>query len=431
MKIPNITLTHIPAILVFTAIISTLIIKSYIFVLSWVTIVLILCIADYFTLTNIKKIEVQRQVPASIRNKESFISEIIITNNTKSKYLALVRDAWPPSTGCENDRKKTEILPEAITKLKYSLTPRRRGTKKAHNVTIRFYGKMHLITKQIDYDISTKITVLPEFKSRKHLPNKLKQLRYIEGATATHLRGKGSEFDCMRKYVVGDDIREIDWRASAKTQNLIVKSWHLEQDRKILILVDTSRLSAVRLGDKPRLDTHIETCLLLSALAKHAHDKVEILVVNNELVANIIPNKIQSVIADIAYAFSNIHPVFKEITWSKYIPTIKNKIKNSGLVVFITPVDQNAYNNDLLKTALHLNKGRTIIIASAYNDEFNDIDEKSDAFDKAAAATSHLIRNEIKAKFAMNKIHVLEANDEQLPSQVCDKYLQLKSKGLI
>lgn len=106
-------------------------------------------------------------------------------------------------------------------------------------------------------------------------------------------------------------------------------------------------------------------------------------------------------------------------------------MKNNGIIVFITPLDQNAYTNGLLKTALHLNKGHTIIIASSYKDEFENITEESDAYDKAAAASSQLIRNEIKTKFGMNKIHIVETNPEQLPGKVCDKYLQLKAKGIL
>ncbi|QPK94626.1 DUF58 domain-containing protein [Actinomyces sp. zg-332] len=424
-------LTPRSAILILLGIIPAIITQSYYFVTIWTLCVLLLCVIDYFTLYSSKKISVTRHVPSSIRNGESFICEVRILNPTKTKIFALVRDTWSPSAGCENDRKNTIIEPEKTTVLTFILTPTRRGTKSPAKVTIRFFGKLKLIAKQTNYDAPAKITILPEFKSRKQLPSKLRKLRDIEGTSATYLRGKGSEFDSMRKYVIGDDIRDIDWRASAKTQSLIVKSWHPEQYRKVLIVVDVSRLSAIRTNNKPRLDSHIETCMLLSALINHAHDKVEILLVSSQIHKSYVPNDSQNIISDIAHMFADVFAQFKEVTWSKHIPTIKSKMKNSGIIIFITPVDQTVYTNRLLETALMLNKGNSIIIASCYIDESKLLNNTSDIYEKAAVASNQLIRNEIKRKFQMNKIYIVEADSETLPGKVCDKYLEIKAKGLI
>ena len=80
---------------------------------------------------------------------------------------------------------------------------------------------------------------------------KLARLRMIEGAVPMMQRGQGSEFDSLREYVIGDDVRSIDWRASARSSDVVVRTWRPERDRQIVLALDTGRTSAARIGDEP------------------------------------------------------------------------------------------------------------------------------------------------------------------------------------
>ena len=108
---------------------------------------------------------------------------------------------------------------------------------------------------------------LPPFDSRKHLPSRLARLRELDGRAAVRVRGQGTEFDSLREYVRGDDVRSIDWRASARNRNVVVRTWQPERDRRVVLVLDTSRTSAGRVEDVPRLDSAMDAALLLAALA--------------------------------------------------------------------------------------------------------------------------------------------------------------------
>src|SRR5690625_6020018 len=98
----------------------------------------------------------------------------------------------------------------------------------------------------------------------------------MDGTASVQVRGQGTEFDSLREYVPGDDVRSIDWRASARRAEVVVRTWRPERDRRVLMVLDTSRLSAARLGQIPRLEAGIEAALLLGALAARAGDRVEL-----------------------------------------------------------------------------------------------------------------------------------------------------------
>src|SRR5690606_33681964 len=148
----------------------------------------------------------------------------------------------------------------------------------------RSFGPFQLAARQATISTDGAIRVLPPFHSRRHLPSLLQQLRELDGRTAVMIRGQGTEFDSLREYVRGDDVRSIDWRATARRRDpsggmkLVVRTWRPERDRRVVLVVDSGRTSAARVADEPRLDTSFEASLLLGALASRAGDRVDLLV---------------------------------------------------------------------------------------------------------------------------------------------------------
>src|SRR5690606_30293595 len=131
------------------------------------------------------------------------------------------------------------------------LTPTRRGDREAVTVTGRSLGPFGVAGRQGAHRVPWSVRVLPPFLSRKHLPSRLARLRELEGQHPVLVRGQGTEFDSLREYVIGADVRSIDWRATARRHDVVVRTWRPERDRRVLIVVDTGRTSAGRVGTAP------------------------------------------------------------------------------------------------------------------------------------------------------------------------------------
>ena len=155
-------------------------------------------------------------------------------------------------------------------------------------MTIRSVGPLGLAARQSSHPAPWSVRVLPPFFSRKHLPEKLAQLRLLDGQHRSMIRGKGAEFDSLREYVIGDEVRSIDWRASARRTDLMVRTWRPERDRRIVIVLDTGRTSAGRVAGLPRLDTAMDAALLLAALASRAGDRIDLVAVDSKVRARVI-----------------------------------------------------------------------------------------------------------------------------------------------
>ncbi|HWG23244.1 DUF58 domain-containing protein, partial [Actinospica sp.] len=198
-------------------------------------------------------------------------------------------------------RHELDLAPGATHRIDTTLTPTRRGDRKPDLVTVRSIGPFGLAGRQVSQEVRWRLRVLPPFHSRKHLPSRLMQLRETDGRTPVLVRGQGSEFDSLREYVIGDDVRSIDWRATARRNDVVVRTWRPERDRHVVIVLDTSRTSAGRVGNEPKLDSAMDAALLLTAVATRAGDRVDLLAYADDLrsaVRGALPGRTLAVFSD-------------------------------------------------------------------------------------------------------------------------------------
>ena len=141
---------------------------------------------------------------------------LTVTNMGRRRFKGQIRDAWPPSARAEPRANDVDIPGGQQESLLTRLRPTRRGDQHAAVVTARSIGPLRLAGRQSSHRVPWQVRILPPFLSRKHLPSRLAKLRQIDGLLPVLIRGQGTEFDSLREYVIGDDVRSIDWRATAR-----------------------------------------------------------------------------------------------------------------------------------------------------------------------------------------------------------------------
>src|SRR5690606_35886371 len=150
---------------------------------------------------------------------------------------------------------------------------------------------------------------------RKHLPSRIARLRELDGNTSIQVRGQGTEFDSLREYVRGDDVRSIDWRATARAGTTMLRTWRPERDRHVVILIDTGRTAAARVGDGTRLDAALEASLLLAALAARAGDHVHLLLYDRVVRARVTGVEGAALLPAMTDAMAGVHARLGDTGW--------------------------------------------------------------------------------------------------------------------
>lgn len=412
---------------------AVLVVPSYGTVLLWALVVVALCALDVTLAASPRQVAVERRVPGSVRLTGRATSQLVVTNMTGRRLRAVVRDAWAPSAGAHGNRHTVDLPAGESARLVTVLVPTRRGDRAAGAVTIRSSGPLGLAARQVSLEVPGRLRVLPEFASRRHLPSRLARLREMDGRSAVQVRGEGTEFDSLREYVIGDDVRSIDWRASARRADMVVRTWRPERDRRVLIVLDTSRTSAARIGDEPRLDASIEAALLLSALAGRAGDRVELFAYDRGVRARVAGAAGPRLMPALADALAPVQPVLLETDWPGLVGSVHQRLSQRALVVLLTTLDPAAVETGLLPVVGQLTAKHQVVVASVADPEVAALrdarDSSADVYDAAAAARVELERTAVRTVLSRKGVEVVEGLPEELAPRLADTYLALKAAG--
>ncbi|MCK1806201.1 MULTISPECIES: DUF58 domain-containing protein [unclassified Micromonospora] len=363
-----------------------------------------------------------------------------LTNPTHHTLYAQVRDAWVPSAGARLDVPPQRLLtvpPGGTATLPVRLTPTRRGDRPAVALTVRSLGPMRLGARQRAGQPATPpwtLRVLPRFDSRRHLPEKLARLRVIDGVQVTRGRGHGTEFDTLREYAVGDDVRSIDWRGSARRADILVRTWRPERDRRLVCVLDTGRTSAVRLGDEPRLDTAIDAALLLTALAARAGDRVDLLAADTEIRARVTGSGRPALLARLVEAVAPLEPTLAETDFELIAGEVLRRERQRSLVVLFTALEAGAIGEGLLPVLPRLATRHRVVLAAGSDPVLSRLATATptgpdDPYAAASAWRALAERDRVRAALSRYGVTVVDVPAHRLAPAVADTYLRLKSLG--
>ncbi|HAM44322.1 MAG TPA: DUF58 domain-containing protein [Propionibacteriaceae bacterium] len=424
-------------LLVLLGVVPTIMWPQPLTVIGWVVLVVIVSGMDLLAAVRPELLQFSRELPPSVRLSETTTSTVTVLNPTRRQARVQVRDAWPPSATPAAERPLLRVNPGSSLRQLTELTPTRRGDLAAAALTVRSFGPLRLAARQRSLNVPGVLRVLPEFRSRSHLPSRLARLRELDGQASVQVRGQGTEFDSLREYAAGDDVRSIDWRATARATRTMVRTWRPERDRHVLMMLDSSRWAAGRIGgagnDQLRLDAGIEACLLMAALGSASGDRMSLLVADAEVRQRLAGTAKGSALAAFADRLSLAEAELTETDWSMVAAQVNQLCRQRSLVVLITGLDPALYAEGLGTVLGQLAHSHQIVIAHVTDPtEQAQLDETPDAnaaYDAAASARLWLATQALSNRVHRMGVEVVHADPDHLAPAVCDTYLALKATG--
>lgn len=389
-----------------------------------------------------RRLHVQRGGDHTARLGQTVDTVVEIHNPGRRPVRGQVRDAWPPSACAQPRVHPLDAAAAEQVRLVTRLQPVRRGDQRSETVTVRSIGPLGLAGRQAVHRVPHQVRILPPFLSRKHLPSRLARLRELDGAIPVLIRGQGTEFDSLREYVVGDDVRSIDWRATARRADVVVRTWRPERDRRVVIVLDTGRTSAGRVGVDPtasdpggwpRLDWSMDAALLLAALASRAGDHVDFLAFDRVTRAGVFNASRTELMSALVGAMAPLQPALVESDATALVSTITRRVRGRSLVVLLTDLNASALDEGLMAVLPQLSARHQILLAAVSDPRVDDLAAgRSDAaavYDAAAAERSRNDRRAIAARLRRRGVDVVDAPPEDLAPALADHYLALKATG--
>jgi len=410
-----------------------LVARSVAVVLAIDAALLVVLIVDAVLAGSPRTLSFARSGDRTTRLGEEAVVGLMVRNDGRRAVRGVLRDAWAPTAGVAVTRHALALAPQRVVRLSTVLRPTRRGERRSDLVTVRSLGPMRLAGRQVSHAVPWAVQVLPGFPSRKHLPSRLARLRELDGRTALMVRGQGTEFDSLREYVIGDDVRSIDWRATARASDVMVRTWRPERDRRVLLVLDTARTSAARVGDGTRLDASMDAAFLLAALASKAGDRVDLLAFDRAVRADVRGATGNELLPRLSRALSDVEPLLVETDAHGLVSAVNARVRQHAFVVILTALEPAALHEGLLPFLPGLAARHTVLVASVRDARLEELaaarGDEITAYDAASASKAIAARDLVTEQVMRSGVEVIDAGPDEIAPRLADRYLALKAAG--
>jgi len=319
--------------------------------------------------------------------------------------------------------------------LEYELTPNERGIYKFGKTNVFVESPLRILQRKIVLNTEGQIKVYPSFlrlnqyslKNFKAHVNELgqKKIRRI---------GHSMEFEQIKNYVGGDDIRTINWKSTAKHQKLMVNQYVDEKSQQVYCAIDKGRVMKMPFNGLTLLDYAINASLVFSNVVLQNHDRAGIFTFSNQLENLVKAERRTNQLQKISECLYGIQSNFMESDFGKLYNSVKHKITQRGLIVLFTNFESLDSLHRQLPYLLGINKNHLLLVVFFKNTELeNSLKnvENNDVYEKTIIEKFIYEKQQIVLELNKHGIQTVLTSPEDLTVNAINKYLEIKSRGMI
>jgi uncharacterized protein (DUF58 family) len=284
---------------------------------------------------------------------------IQIQNGANRAVSLQLKDEYPPQMTLSGSREADlRVDARSTATLIYGVTPPRRGRFEFGRTVVRFRSWLNLVWCDTQSAEPVTVKVYPNMRRAREAELKALGARSVVSShRKTSWRGEGREFESMRDYVRGDELRHISWTATARRGKLTTRQYQIERDQTILIALDAGRLMTARIEQETKLDSAVHATLALFSAAARAGDNAGLVVFGRRIKSYLPPSRGRDHIEAALEALYAVEPEMIEPSYPHAFEFIAANSKRRALVILLTDLVDEEGSKELL-TSLHLLRPR-------------------------------------------------------------------------
>lgn len=363
---------------------------------------------------------------------------IKVSNRSGRKVTFIVKDDYPAQMELLSPREAQLTIPAGRSRAwSYALLPTARGKYNFGNTSIRFLTPLGLLWRQLGYLTECDVKVYPDIReARKHEIYAHRNRRPEPGIRRMRLRGQGREFELLREFVIGDEIRHISWAATARRGKLITRQYTIERSQNIVVLLDTGRLMTARIGKLTKLDHAVNATLSIAYVAAAGGDNVGLVAFSRRVVSYLPPRRGSDQINRLMEELYSLEPQMIEPSYKRAFNFFGLNCKRRSLAVILTDlVDRDASAELLAHTSQLIPRHLPLIITIGDTDLREMVRtepaESGDVYRQAVAEEILRQREEALMRIRHAGGLALDVPAGRLSLELVNKYLEVKERGLL
>ena len=361
-----------------------------------------------------------------------------VENLTANDYQLRLKDEFPPELRREGSREADFELPAQLTaEFSYLLTPPKRGRFEFGRTAVRFLSKLGLVWCQGYVGTAESVKVYPNMRRAREIELKaLGAQSFMAVQRRAVRRGEGREFESMRDYVRGDELRHISWTATARRSKLTTRQYQIERDQTVVIAIDGGRLMTGRIGGETKFDTAVHASLALMSACARAGDNAGLMVFGRRVKKFLPPKRGIEHIDAVLEALHDLEPELIEPSYARAFQFISSNIKKRSFVVILTDVVDKESSKELI-TSLKLLRPRHLPLVATIGDRDLNLAVSSkpenikDVF--AQSAAEEILHQRESALRTVESIGglALDVTTQTLGPRLLETYLKVKERGML
>ena len=402
------------------------------------TILMVFFSLDIFALFRNKLgVQASRIVPEKLSNGDENPISITATNRFAFKTTIKIIDELPIQWQIRDFKIESVLNPSEEKTFTYQVRPTERGEYHFGNVNVFSSSLIGLIARRQQFDFNKMVPNYPSFLQLKKyefiaFTNRLK----LFGLKKIRRIGNTLEFEQIKDYVSGDDIRNINWKATAKKNQLMVNQYQDEKSQPVYSIIDKGRVMKMPFNELSLLDYAINATLVISSIVLRKNDKAGMFTFSRKIENSVAAKQRKSHMSVILETLYNIETDFAESDFSRLYVDIKRTLNQRSLLLLYTNFETLDALHRQLPYLQIIAKSHLLVVIFFENTELQKLTQEKavttkEIFDKTIAEKFIYEKKLIATELRKHGIQVILTAPENLTVDTINKYLEIKARGML
>jgi len=361
-----------------------------------------------------------------------------VDNRSPRAVRLRLKDEYPPEMLLLSPREaELRVGPFESQSLVYSLRPPRRGRFEFGRVAVRFVSRLGLVWREAAAGEAAAVKVYPNLRRAREAELKALGARSLVAAQRRAVwRGEGRDFESLREYVPGDELRHVSWSASARRGRLTTRQYQIERDQTVLIALDAGRLMTARVEGETKFDSGIHAALALMSAAARAGDHAGVFAFGRRVRSYVPPGRGREQMEAVLEALHAVEPELIEPSYTRAFEFVAANCKRRALVVVITDLVDEEGSRELLASLRLLRPRHLPLVATVADRDLRAAvrDEPAGVHDLFTQSVAEEVMRQREAALRLVESQgglALDVTAAALVPTLLETYIRVKERGLL
>lgn len=383
------------------------------------------------------KLNVWRELPTRLSVGVPNKVVLHVVNKSARPVIVALKDDAPEEMMVEQEEFRLALSPKSRTQVTYRAAPEKRGKFQFGDITARVRGPLGFVHWERVFKADEGAAVYPDLRGASRLLLSDAALDLVNlGLRQLRRDGRGSEFARLRDYAQGDSVRDVDWKATARRGKPVTRVMESERSQSVLVCVDAGRAMAAKVDGLSKLDHAVNAALFLAFVAVRNGDRVGLVIFADGVKSYLPPAAGRAQYRKIVDTLYSAKPNLTYVDYLALFKELNVRLTRRSLVAVFTDFLDEEQAGTMVFPLRRLARRHVPLCLSVKDTALTELlatkpDSPETAFQHAVASELLVDREGMKGKIAQEGVQLLDVHPEELSLAAVNRYLEIKSRGVL